>query len=162
MATPARAAVVRRGTRRPVMAVVSSVTVLLLLAGCASADFDRTAGEPSAATSSGAASPDARALGEQKDESISAREVVAALALRGFLVPNMLDVTDQICPTVGCDQVLVTDTLRVTSFPSAHAATRYAQERGLRHRQNIVVAFPPVMAASEQDKYWSAIVRIFP
>ena len=96
------------------------------------------------------------------DESMSARAVVAALALRGFLVPNMLDITDQTCPAVGCNQALVTDTMRVTSFPSPDAATHYAQQRGLRHWQNVVVAFPPVMAASDQDKYWSAIVRIFP
>ena len=93
---------------------------------------------------------------------MSAPAVVAALALRGFLVPNMLDVTDQTCPAAGCTQALVTDTLRVTSFPSPQAATHYAQQRGLRHWQNVVVAFPPVMALSEQDKYWSAIVRIFP
>ena len=161
VSTPAQA-VVRRASRRPAMNVFSSLTALLLLAGCGSADFDRTTGGPPAAATSGAVSPDARELGEDNDELISARAVVAALALRGYLVPNMLDVTDQICPTVGCAQVLVTDTLRVTSFASPDAATDYAQERGLRHRQNIVVAFPPVMTASDQDKYWSAIVRIFP
>ena len=48
----------------------------------------------------------------------------------------------------------------VLSSPSA--ATHYAQGRGLRHWHNIVVAFPPVMSASEQDRYWSAIVEIFP
>jgi hypothetical protein len=93
---------------------------------------------------------------------MTAHDVVAALGMRGFPVPNLLDVTDQICPSAGCTQSLVADTLRVTSFPTADAATRYAQKRGLRHVHNVVVAFPPVMVASEQDRYWSAIMRIFP
>jgi hypothetical protein len=138
------------------------LTAVLLLGGCTGAEGDPTARESTTAERSGDASSAARPLGDHQDESMSARAVVAALALRGFLVPNMLDITDQTCPAVGCSQALVTDTMRVTSFPSPDAATRYAQQRGLRHWQNVVVAFPPVMAASDQDKYWSAIIRIFP
>jgi hypothetical protein len=134
----------------------------LFVAGCTDTDADRRPRETSAAARpSGDPSP-VRPLGQNENDAIWARAVVTALALRGFLVPNPLDVTDQICPAAGCDQSLVTDTLRVTSFSTPNAATRYAQEHGLRHLHNVVVAFPPVMATNDQDKYWSAIVMIFP
>ena len=161
MSAPDQPAVVCPAVRRRTM-LVWPLTAVLLLAGCSGAEGDQSARGPAAAPRSSDASSAARPLGEHNDESMSARAVVAALALRGFLVPNILDVTDQTCPAVGCAQALVTDTMRVTSFPSPDAATHYAQQRGLRHWQNVVVAFPPVMAASDQDKYWSAIVRIFP
>jgi len=92
---------------------------------------------------------------------VSPRAVVQALARGGFPVPNPLDVTAQICPSNGCDQSIITDTLRVTSFPSPEAANRYAHQRGLRQTANLVVAFPPVMSTTEQDEYWSAIVSMF-
>jgi hypothetical protein len=161
MSAPDQPAVVRRAVRRRTM-LVWPLMAVLLLAGCSVAEGDQGARGPATAARSSDASSPARPLGEHQDESLSARAVVAALALRGFLVPNILDVTDQTCPAVGCTQALVTDTMRVTSFPSPDAATHYAQQRGLRHWQNVVVAFPPVMAAGDQDKYWSAIVRIFP
>ena len=74
---------------------------------------------------------------------------------------GLLDVTDQICPTAGCDQAVVTDALRAMSFSSQAAATRYAREHGLPHWRNVVITFPPEMAAGEQDSYWLAIVEIF-
>ena len=133
------------------------VIAMLFVSGCAGADRAQNAPAAFAAPSSAGASPGVRPLGQD-----SARAVVAALALRGFFVPNLLDITDQICPAAGCNQSVVSDTMRVTSFSSPSTATHYAQERGLRHWHNIVVAFPPVMSASEQDRYWSAIVEIFP
>jgi hypothetical protein len=149
------------GVRRQIVRLLLAVTAALFVAGCGT-DVGRRVGESSAAASPGGDSSPARPLGQYEDGSISARQVVAALALRGFLVPNLLDITDQICPAAGCDQSLVADTLRVTSFPTPNAATRYAQEHKLRHLHNVVVALPPVMVSSEQDRYWSAIVRIFP
>lgn len=138
------------------------VLTLLFLTGCAGADRTQPTTHASPMPSIGAAAPRARPLGQQRHGSLSARAVVQGLAQNGFLVPNPLDVTAQICPANGCDQSIVTDTLRVTSFRSPDAAKRYAHERGLRRSDNIVVAFPPVMPATEQDTYWSAILRICP
>jgi hypothetical protein len=132
---------------------------MLFVSGCTTDRHQQTI-QTVAATSPGDAP--VRPIGQRDDGSLSARGVVAALALRGFLVPNLLDVTDQVCPTAGCEQSLVSDTVRVTSFSSPRAATGYAQRRGLRHWHNIVIAFPPVMAASERKKYWSAVESIFP
>ena len=138
------------------------VIAMLFVSGCAGGDGAHNAPAAFAAPSTPGALPGVRPLGQDANGSPSARTVVAALALRGFFVPNLLDITDQICPAAGCIQSVVSDTMRVTSFSSPSAATHYAQERGLRHWHNIVVAFPPVMSASEQDRYWSAIVEIFP
>lgn len=147
---------------RVMVSVVLSVTALLLVAGCSGGDRNQPTSEPSAAPGITGAPPAARALGQQQNASLSALAVVKALARSGFLVPNPLDVTTQICRSNGCDQSIVTDTLRVTSFPSPEAAKLYAHQHGLRHSENVVVAFPPVMATTEQDKYWSAIVKMFP
>lgn len=145
------------------VSLLLALMAMLVVSGCSSAGTDRRLFETSAAANStGAASSAVRPLRRNENDSMSARAVVAALALRGVLVPNPMEVTDQVCPAAGCDQSVVTDTMRVTSFSSPSAAARYAQERGLRHWHNIVVAFPPVMAASAQDQYWSAIVRIYP
>lgn len=144
------------------MSLVTCVTVLVLLlvAGCGSAQVDRSVPDSSGG-SSGRISLGARPLVKPRAGSISAHTVVAALGLRGYPVRNLLDVTDQICPTAGCDQAVVTDALRAMSFSSQAAATRYAREHGLRHWRNVVITFPPEMAAGEQDSYWLAIVEIF-
>ena len=144
---------------RVAIATVVTLTAAVLVSACAGRDQPAVQA-PAAASASGSSS--AVPLGEHGDRSLSARAVVAALALRGFLVPNLMDVTDQICPTAGCDHSLVTDTLRITSFASQEAAAQYAHEHGVRNWHNIVIAFPPTMPAGEQDKYWSAIATTFP
>lgn len=139
-----------------------SVIAMLFAAGCADADIAHGAIPAFASSSSSRAPSEVRPPGRDGKGSPSAQTVVAALALRGFMVPNPLEITDQVCPAEGCNQSVVSDTMRVTSFSSPNAARHYAQERGLRHWHNIAVAFPPVMSATEQDRYWSAIVEIFP
>ena len=144
-------------------AVFLTMIVVPLLAACGAPDRGAGTAAPSAPAAIGDAPPTADELSAPKtDASLPAHAVVERLAQNGYSVPNALDVTAQLCPSSGCAQSIVTDTLRVTSFPSPQAAQRYARERGMRYWRNVVVTFPPVMPTTEQDKYWSAIVRLFP
>jgi hypothetical protein len=68
-----------------------------------------------------------------------------------------LDTTAQECPSAGCDQAVVTDTLRVKSFASRSQATAYASARGLDRVGTIVVSFAPPLAASDRGVYWKQI-----
>lgn len=54
-------------------------------------------------------------------------------------------------------QSIVTDTLRVKSFPSTAAARTYAQQNGLDQVQTIVVRFAPPVPKADQDRYWAQI-----
>ena len=119
------------------MSVVATVTALVLVAACAAGDRDRAPSLPSTAPGFAGSPPAARALGQEGTASLTARAVIQGLARSGLLVPNPLDVTAQICPSNGCDQSIVTDTVRVTSFPSPEAAKRYAHQRGLRRPETL-------------------------
>ncbi|BBZ28549.1 hypothetical protein MMAD_28440 [Mycolicibacterium madagascariense] len=88
---------------------------------------------------------------------MTARDVVDALDRDGLAVPHPLDTTAQECPAAGCVQSIVTDTLRVKSFPSTAAARTYAQQNGLDQVQTIVVRFAPPVPKADQDRYWAQI-----
>ena len=159
-AGPDLAPAYQRATRA-LLKVLLPVTALFVVGACAGGAPHSPAGESSVTPSSRGALPAARTLGQQQKVSMSARAVVSALSHSGMLVPNPLDITAQLCPATGCDQSVVTDTLRVTSFPTPEAAQRYARQHRLRRSGNIVVAFPPVLKAADRDKYWSAVVEMF-
>ena len=120
-------------------------------------------------SSSGPVSSLARATSGSVAESIprngvrralTARGLVNELARAGFSVPNLLDTSRQDCPSVGCDQSIVTDTLRVKSFATTTQAERYAAPRGFYHVATIVVSFAPPISESEQARYRAEIQRI--
>jgi hypothetical protein len=134
--------------------IVACLTTALAVGGCAS----RLPGYPAPATSSAAPSPlaaDATEGGEL--DALTARGVVDALGRQGFAVPNPLDTTAQECPFAGCDQSIVTDTLRIKSFRTTAAAQTYAERTGLQQVQTIVVKFAPPVPKVEQDRYWAQI-----
>ncbi|CAN5466632.1 hypothetical protein BH09ACT8_BH09ACT8_03400 [soil metagenome] len=90
----------------------------------------------------------------------SARRIVDQLTKQGFEAPNPVDTTAQECPAAGCDQSIVTDTLRVKSFPSTGRAEIYARERGLDQVATIVVSFAPPVSPSDQERYWAEVQRL--
>ena len=135
--------------------IAVTLATVSLLGGCAS----RLPGYPAPATSSPTA-PSPLAAGATSGgelDALTARGVVDALSRRGFAVPNPLDTTAQECPAAGCDESVVTDTLRVKSFPTTAAAQKYAAANGLRQVQTIVVAFAPPIPPAEQDLYWAQV-----
>lgn len=83
--------------------------------------------------------------------------MVNALADAGLAVPNAVDNTAQECPAAGCRQSIVTDTLRVKSFPTAAQAENYAAARGLHRRGRIVVTFAPPLTEAERISYRQAL-----
>ena len=87
-------------------------------------------------------------------------DVVHALQRAGLAVPNALETTAQECPAAGCDQAVVTDTLRVKSFATAPLAVRYAAARGLDHAGTVVMSFAPPVAPSERARYWQEIQKL--
>jgi hypothetical protein len=91
---------------------------------------------------------------------LTARSLVSELAMAGFSVPNPLDTTAQDCSTAGCEQSIVTDTLRVKSFSTSAQAERYAAPRGLYQVETIVVSFAPPISESEQTRYRTEIQRL--
>lgn len=95
-------------------------------------------------------------------EPLTAAGLVAALADAGVSVPNPIDTTTQECPAVGCEQVIVTDTMRVTSFPGFARARWYAARRGLPAFGNIVVQFAPPLSAATRHRYLDVIDRMLP
>lgn len=88
---------------------------------------------------------------------LTARGVVDALNRTGFTAPNPLDTTAQECPAAGCDQSIVTDTLRVKSFATTARAQSYAGDKGLYQVETIVVAFAPPISKADQGRYWAHI-----
>lgn len=90
----------------------------------------------------------------------SARGLVNALNTAGFSAPNPLDTTVQECSTIGCDQSVVTDTLKVKSFETTAQAERYAVPRSLFQVETLVVSFAPVLPASEQARYRAEIQKL--
>lgn len=86
-------------------------------------------------------------------------DLVAALAAAGLTVPNPLDITSQECRSVGCAQAVVTDTVRITSFPTKAQAKSFAAPRGLYQSGKFVVAFAPPLTEVERIPYRTAIQR---
>ena len=161
---PATGPAHRTSIRRPTVAMkwLAPVGAALAVAGCAGGQAQPSVGEPAAAPSAATPPPAATALGQQNHRPMSAHAVVQALTRSGLLAPNPLDTTAEDCPHSGCTQSIITDTLRVTSFPAPADAARYAKERGLRSSGNIVVTFAPPLTPADRSRYWSAIVRLDP
>lgn len=87
-------------------------------------------------------------------------ELVDSLAASGLTVPNPLDTTALECRTVGCAQSVVTDTLRITSFPTIAQAEGFATPRGLYQSGRFVVAFAPPLTEADRVPYRMAIQRL--
>lgn len=90
-------------------------------------------------------------------DALTARGVVVSLNEKGFAAPNPVDTTAQECPDAGCDQSIVTDTLRLKSFLTTARAETYAADHGLFQVQTIVVAFAPPVPEAEQARYRAEI-----
>ncbi len=86
--------------------------------------------------------------------------MVNALADAGLAVPEPLDNTDTECRDRGCEQSVVTDTLRIKTFPTTEGAARYAAPRGLYRTDTIVVAFAPPLTAAERKPYIRTLDRL--
>ncbi|ORB50127.1 hypothetical protein BST42_20470 [Mycolicibacterium rhodesiae] len=95
-------------------------------------------------------------------EPLTAAGLVAALTADGVAVPNPIDTTAQECPAAGCEQSIVTDTLRVKSFATVRQAKWYSVAAGLPRFANIVVEFAPPLTVGERDVYLEAIGRLLP
>lgn len=91
---------------------------------------------------------------------LSARGLVNALNIAGFAAPNPLNTTVQECPVIGCDQSVVTDTLKVKSFETTAHAVRFAVPRALFQVERLVVTFAPVLRESEQARYRAEIRKL--
>lgn len=90
-------------------------------------------------------------------DALTARGVLAALNEKGLAARNPVDTTAQECPDAGCDQSVVTDTLRVKSFPTTARAETYAANHGLFQVETIVVAFAPPVPEAERARYRAQI-----
>lgn len=95
-------------------------------------------------------------------EPLTAAGVVTALERDGEAVPNPIDTTAQECPTAGCDQSIVTDTLRLKSFATFSQAEWYAMNNRLQRFATIVVEFAPPLSQEERDGYLAALDRLVP
>lgn len=84
---------------------------------------------------------------------LSASGVVDALGRAGLPVPRALDTTARECVTVGCSQAVVTDTVRIMSFPDTARAQSYAAAHDLFQTKTIVVDFAPLVPALQRDRY---------
>jgi hypothetical protein len=130
--------------------LLACLTVGCLLSGCS--NHPPTYQGP--ATSAGAPRSDgATAMRGGELGALTARGLVDALNKTGFAVANPLDTTAQECPAAGCDQSIVTDTLRVKSFSTTSLAQTYAGNHGLFQVETIVVAFAAPVSQTEQDRY---------
>lgn len=93
-------------------------------------------------------------------DALSARSLVNALNTAGFAVPNPLDTTRQDCSVDGCEQSIVTDTLRVESFATTAQAEQYAADRGFYQVETIVVSFAPPLPETERVRYRTEIQKL--
>jgi hypothetical protein len=90
---------------------------------------------------------------------LTALGIVNELTRAGFSAPKPLDTTAQDCPTIGCDQSIVTDTLRVKSFPTTARAESYAAHRDLYQVERIVVEFAPPVSEPARARYRAEIQK---
>lgn len=135
------------------------LTAVCLISGCSS--HEPTYSNPGQTPLASNPSPhSAIATRGGEMQARTARGVVDELARLGFQVPNPQDTTAQECPAAGCDQSIVTDTLRVKSFPTTGRAEIYAKDRGLDQVETVVVSFAPPIPQAERDRYWAQIEKI--
>lgn len=95
-------------------------------------------------------------------EPLTAAALVAVLTAEGVAVPDPIDTTAQECPAAGCQQAVVTDTMRVKSFATVTRAEWYAVAHDLPRFANIVVEFAPPLTAAQRNGYLAAIGRLLP
>jgi hypothetical protein len=142
------------------MSLLGKIFAACLTLGClASACANHPPGYPAPASSqvgSPSAIPATATRGGELG-ALTARGVVNALNRTGFAVANPVDTTAQECPAAGCDQSIVTDTLRVKSFQTTARAQAYAGDHGFDQVETIVVAFAPPVPKAEQARYWAQI-----
>lgn len=107
-------------------------------------------------------SPTASSLATRQGEmgGLSARGLVEALERAGLPVRNPMDATARECPTAGCLQSIVTDTVRVKSFAQTRQAQLFAADHGLFQVTTIVVSFAPPMTPAEQDRFRAEIQKL--
>jgi hypothetical protein len=142
------------------MSVLGKIFAACLTLGClTSACASHPPGYPTPASPQAASPSDLAATATRGGElgALTARGVVNALNRTGFAAANPVDTTAQECPAAGCDQSIVTDTLRVKSFQTTARAQAYAGDHGLDQVETIVVAFAPPVPKAEQARYWAQI-----
>ena len=137
--------------------VTCLMVIGLLATGCAGRSSYPDAGQ--SPTASSHPSQSAATIGGELGAP-TARRIVDELATAGFEVPKPRDTTAQECPCAGCNQSIVTDTLRVKSFPSTGLAETYAADRGLHQIATIVVSFAPPLTPADQDRYWAEVQKL--
>lgn len=122
-----------------------------MLGGCSS----RLPGYPPSATSAVARSSTLSAAATRGGElgALSARGVVDALVQAGFRAPNAVDTTAHDCVASGCQQSVVTDTVRVTSFATTAKAQDYAASHDLFQLETVVVEFAPPLTEHDRARY---------
>lgn len=154
----ARTADCRRHRARAASVCLAAGT--FLFAGCSSA----LSGASTAASmrADPAAPPHDGDVRAGEMHALSARSLVSALNTAGFAVPNPLDTTAQDCSADGCQQSIVTDTLRVESFATTAQAQQYAAERGFYQVETVVVSFAPPLPETDQVRYRTEIRKLVP
>ena len=132
--------------------------VPIFVAACATATPNIHQPSSVGVSSAGSAPLGSSVSAQRRSPVVTAASIVDSLARKGFEVPNQLDTTAQECPDAGCEQSIVTDTLRVKSFSTARRATFYAMAHALRHVSTVAVSFAPPLTPSARERYWAAIV----
>lgn len=126
---------------------------VFVASGCA-ADDVAPAPVAGAANSTGLTNRDERVTAG------TARGLADALEDAGLAVPNAVDTTTQECRSVDCTQSIVTDTLRIKSFPTTTLAQRYASSRGLPRAGAVVISFAPPLTDADRYRYRTEIQRL--
>jgi hypothetical protein len=141
---------------RTVRLPVALTTAVVLMSACSShAPSTVTPSAPTQAVSAGALPARQGEMGE-----LTAKGLIDALNQAGFAAPNPVNATVQDCPTIGCVQSVVTDTLRARSFATTGQAEIFAKDRDLFQVTTIVVTFAPPMTPAEQDRYRAEIQKL--
>jgi hypothetical protein len=132
------------------------VSAALLTAGCGGhAPANEAPLAPASAVSASALPARQGELG-----GLTAKGLIDALNQAGFAAPNPVNATTQDCPTAGCDQSVVTDTVSVKSFATTGKAEIYAKDLGLFQVTTLVVSFAPPMSPVDQDRYRAEILKL--
>ena len=104
--------------------------------------------------------PSSLATRQGEMDGLSARGLVDALERAGFPVRNPMDTTAQECPTAGCLQSIVTDTVRVKSFAETRRAQLFAADHGLFQVTTVVVSFAPPVTPDERNRFQAEIQKL--
>jgi PBP1b-binding outer membrane lipoprotein LpoB len=140
---------------RTVLVPVALTTAAVLMAACSSHAPAPTADSSAQPVPAGALPDRQGEMGE-----LTAKGLVDALNQAGFAAPNLVNVTAQDCPAIGCVQSVVTDTLRAKSFATTGQAEIYAKDHDLFQVTTIVVTFAPPMTPADQDRYRAEIQKL--